>query len=124
MGYPIVHFEIIGSDTPKLREFYRDAFDWKVEQMPAEGGIDYAMVYPQGEQGLNGGIGAGMDPTQSYVSVYVGVPNLEEMLSKIQSLGGSTMMPPMQVPNGPRIAMFKDPGGHLIGLVQTDTMRS
>jgi predicted enzyme related to lactoylglutathione lyase len=47
-----------------------------------------------------------------------GVPNLEEALAKIEKLGGKTMMPPGQVLNGPRIALFLDPENHLIGLVQ------
>jgi len=45
-------------------------------------------------------------------------------LDKIQRLGGSTMMPPDQVPNGPRIALFHDPEGHMIGMVQAKTSRS
>ncbi|MDB5028605.1 MAG: hypothetical protein JWO66_2294 [Candidatus Eremiobacteraeota bacterium] len=28
------------------------------------------------------------------------------------------MMPPDQVPNGPRIALFTDPEGHVVGLVE------
>lgn len=38
---------------------------------------------------------------------------------KVATLGGATMMPPTQVPGGPRIALFTDPEGHAIGLVQT-----
>ena len=124
MGYPVVHFEIVGNDTPALRDFYAKAFDWQIEQMPSDGGIDYAMARPGGENGIAGGIGAGMDPSQSYVSVYVEVPDIDAMLGKIQGLGGSVVMPAMDVPNGPRIAMFNDPGGHLIGLVQAGSMGS
>jgi predicted enzyme related to lactoylglutathione lyase len=122
MGYPVVHFEIVGHDTKTLRDFYAQAFDWTIEQMPSAGGIDYAMARPGGEHGIDGGIGAGMDPAQSYVSVYVEVPDIDAMLAKIQSLGGSTVMPAMDVPNGPRIAMINDPGGHMIGLIQAGSM--
>ena len=124
MGYPVVHFEIIGKDTQTLRDFYAKAFGWDVQQMPNEGGIDYAMAMPGADHGINGGIGAGMDPSQSYVTVYVEVPDIEASLEKIQSLGGSTVMPAMDVPNGPRIATFNDPGGHQIGLVQAGSMAS
>jgi uncharacterized protein len=121
MGNPVVHFEIVGKDTKTLRDFYAQAFDWQIEQMPSEGGIDYAMARPGGDHGIDGGIGAGMDPSQSYVTFYVEVPDIDATLAKLQSLGGSTVMPAMQVPNGPRIASFSDPGGHVIGLIQSDT---
>jgi predicted enzyme related to lactoylglutathione lyase len=121
MGYPVVHFEIVGSDTKTLRDFYARAFDWQIEQMPSEGGIDYAMARPGADHGIDGGIGAGMDPSQSYVSFYVEVPDINAMLEKIQGLGGSTIMPAMDVPNGPRIAMISDPGGHKVGLIQSDS---
>jgi hypothetical protein len=29
-----------------------------------------------------------------------------------------SMMPPDRVPGGPRVALFKDPEGHVVGLVQ------
>jgi hypothetical protein len=122
MGYPVVHFEIVGSDTKTLRDFYARAFDWQIEQMPSDGGIDYAMARPGADHGIDGGIGAGMDPKQSYVTFYVEVPDINAMIEKVQGLGGSTIMPAMDVPNGPRIAMISDPGGHTVGLIQSDSM--
>jgi predicted enzyme related to lactoylglutathione lyase len=121
MGYPVVHFEIVGSDTKTLRDFYARAFDWQIEQMPSDGGIDYAMARPGADGGIDGGIGAGSDPSQSYVTFYVAVPDINAMLEKVQGLGGSTIMPAMDIPNGPRIAMIRDPGGHTIGLIQSDS---
>jgi hypothetical protein len=52
------------------------------------------------------------------VTVYVEVPDVQKALDRIQSLGGTTLMPPMDVPNGPKIAMFKDPAGNVIGLMR------
>ncbi len=46
------------------------------------------------------------------------VASLEEALSAVEQAGGQTLMPPDQVPNGPRIAQFTDPEGHRIGLVE------
>jgi predicted enzyme related to lactoylglutathione lyase len=34
MGNPVVHFEIIAKDGPKLQSFYADLFDWKIETFP------------------------------------------------------------------------------------------
>ena len=125
MGNPVVHFEVIGRDAQALQSFYKDAFDWQIElalpSAPQESGY-YAMVHPGGEGGgINGGIGQAMDGSAGHVTFYVAVPDLEAALSKIESLGGSTVMGPTDVPEGPSIAMFADPEGHRVGLVKVDS---
>ena len=47
---------------------------------------------------VNGGIGGGKDGYSGHVTFYVEVPDLEAALSKIEGLGGGTVMPPDQVP--------------------------
>ena len=122
MGNPVVHFEIMGKDPAALRSFYREVFDWEIgPPMPPEAG-NYAIVSGVGERGIGGGIGGGTEGYDGHVTFYVAVDELEAALKKAESLGGKTMMPPDQVPNGPRIALFTDPEGHTIGLVQKDTM--
>ena len=117
MGNPVVHFEVIGRDAQALQSFYKDAFDWQMERAIP----NYAMAHPGGEGGINGGIGAAMGEGAGHVTFYVAVPDLEAALSKIEGLGGSTVMEPSEVPEGPRIAMFADPEGHLVGLVKADS---
>jgi predicted enzyme related to lactoylglutathione lyase len=117
MGNPVVHFQVIGRDAQALQSFYKDAFDWQME--PAI--PNYAMAYPGGEGGINGGIGQAMDGSAGHVTFYVAVPDLEAALSKIEGLGGSTLMEPDEVPDGPSIAMFADPEGHLVGLIKADS---
>jgi hypothetical protein len=46
------------------------------------------------------------------------VADVQGALDKIGKLGGSTVMPPMDVPDGPTIALFSDPAGNLIGLMK------
>jgi predicted enzyme related to lactoylglutathione lyase len=113
---PIVHFEIHGKDGKKLQEFYRTLFEWNIEHNPA---MNYGMV----EAGIGGpenGVGGGIaqSPMAPVVTVYVQVADLSETLKKAESMGGTTVMPPMDVPNGPTIAQMRDPEGNLIGLVQ------
>ena len=123
MGNPVVHFEVLGEDAQALQSFYKDAFDWQMElavpSAPQESGY-YAMAHPGGEGGINGGIGEAMGGSAGHVTFYVAVPDLEATLRKIESLGGSTVMGPMEVPDGPAIAMFADPEGHLVGLVKAE----
>lgn len=114
MANPVVHFEVVGKDAQALQSFYKDAFDWQIQ--PAI--PNYAMALPGGDGGIDGGIGSAMDGSAGHVTFYVEVPDLESALSKIASLGGSTVMEPSEVPEGPSIAMFTDPEGHLLGLVK------
>ena len=118
MGNPVVHFEVIGRDAQALQGFYKDAFGWQMEEAIPD---LYEMVYPSAEDGINGGIGAAMNGDAGHVTFYVLVPDLEAALSKIEGLGGSTVMGPTEVPEGPTIAMFADPEGHLVGLLKADS---
>ena len=117
MGKKVVHFEILGKDGKKLQNFYSKLFDWKVD---ANNPMNYGIVTPA-DAGLGGGIAAGMDGN-GYVTVYIEVDDLNAYLKKATSLGGKTLMPPMDVPGGPTIAMFADPEGHAIGLIKAGTM--
>jgi PhnB protein len=45
------------------------------------------------------------------------VDDVETAFAKIEEHGGSRMMGPDRVPNGPVIGLFRDPEGHTIGLV-------
>jgi predicted enzyme related to lactoylglutathione lyase len=69
--------------------------------------MNYGMV-----EGRDGGIGGGITgaPDQkSQGTVYVSVDDVQATLDRAKSLGGEVVMPPMEVPNGPKIAQFKDP---------------
>jgi predicted enzyme related to lactoylglutathione lyase len=75
--------------------------------------MNYGMVSAD-QTGIGGGIAPGENPT---VTFYVEVDDLQAYLKKAESLGGKTVMEPMDVPGGPRIAVFADPEGNVIGLV-------
>jgi predicted enzyme related to lactoylglutathione lyase len=47
---------------------------------------------------------------------YIAVDDLDAALRRIGELGGRTVVPPQQVPDGPAFALFADPEGHVIGL--------
>ena len=118
MPNPIVHFEVLGKDKAVLEDFYRTAFEWQLN--PAMD--NYSMVSPG--SGINGGIGTAMDGGTGYATFYVEVDNIEQTLTRVEGRGGRKISGPDQVPNGPLIAMFADPEGHVIGLVQAGTMRT
>jgi predicted enzyme related to lactoylglutathione lyase len=121
MGQPVVHFEIVGKDADRLRTYYGELFGW---QFDADNPMNYGIV--QRDQnvsddgvGIGGGIGGGPEGYEGHVTFYVGVPDVEAALAKAESLGGSRMMGPERVMEQVEIGQFKDPEGHLVGVVRT-----
>ena len=112
MPNQVVHFEIIGTNGPKLREFYQDVFDWRPEVMP--GPMDYGTV-PGGDGGIGGGIGAG---DSARLTVYVQVDDIDGYLRQVEARGGKTVVPRTVIPNVVTFANFADPEGNVVGLVE------
>ena len=109
MGRPVVHFEIGCRDSKKTQEFYAKMFDWKIEAMGPAGMI--APVTP----GIGGHITTlGHEPHQ-YTIFYVDVEDVAAALKKAESLGGKTLVPPVNIPTG-TFAWMQDPEGNTVGL--------
>lgn len=121
MGQPVVHFEVVGSDGDKLRTFYSDLFEWEFEDV--QGPMNYGLVQADGNAnadgvGIGGGVG-GVEGNPGHVTFYVEVPDIDAAPAKAESLGGTRLMEPDEVPGaGIVIAHLSDPEGHRIGVVQ------
>jgi predicted enzyme related to lactoylglutathione lyase len=124
MGNPVVHFEIIGNDAPKLRSYYGNLFGWRCDtDSPVANEVSDAGNYgfidriaaPDGS-GIPGGIGGGQTH-RAHAIFYVGVPDVGEALKRAESLGGKRVMGPAKKSDGSLVvAHFTDPEGNLIGL--------
>ena len=115
MTRPVVFFEIRGRDSKRLREFYASLFGWKID---ANNPMGFGRVEPGiggPEEGVGGAIAQGETPL---VTIYVQVVDLNETLAKAEEMGGKAVMQPMDIPDGPTIAVFEDPEGNTIGLVK------
>ncbi|SRR6266849_2199741 len=92
MGKPVVHFEIGCRNSARTGEFFSQLFDWKTEGSGAGIRIDTG-----NEGGIQGHIPSlGHDP-DNYVIVYVQVDDLNAYLAKAVSLGGKTLVPPVDI---------------------------
>jgi uncharacterized protein len=114
MPHPIAWFEVMGKDFNGLKKFYGDMFDWPLQDA-MEG---YAIAAPEGQEGLQGGVGADPSGGDGHVTFYVDVDDVQAALDKAESLGGKAVMPPMEPMGGTTIALFADPEGHVVGLVK------
>jgi predicted enzyme related to lactoylglutathione lyase len=122
MGQPVVHFEVIGQDGEKLQRYYSELFGWAIN---SDNEMNYGMVArednvaPDGT-GIGGGIAGGPPGYGGHVTFYVAVPDVEAALQKAESLGGERVMGPEKIMDSLELGQFKDPEGHVIGLVKPE----
>jgi hypothetical protein len=116
MGAPVVHFEVTtGGDGAELQKFYADTFGWDVN---ADNPMGYGVVTTNTEgHGINGGISRSADGA-NHVTFYVEVPDIVASLATIEAAGGKTIMPREVLPGMITLAIFADPHGNVIGLVE------
>jgi uncharacterized protein len=114
MANPTMWFEVAGKDQQALKGFYSQLFDWQITDMEAM--PNYSTIDTGGEEGIPGGIGAAQNGDAGHVTFYVRVEDIDASLAKAESLGGTKVMGPMDIPSG-QIALFNDPEGHQIGLM-------
>jgi predicted enzyme related to lactoylglutathione lyase len=117
MSHNIVHVEIPSTNPAANAKFYSDAFGWKLEHDPS---FDYWQFMPDA---LPGGGFPGTEGEMSgkvgEVIVYVGTDDIEASLAKIESLGGKTLAPKMEIPGTGWFAFFADPSGNKMALYKT-----
>ena len=119
MGQPVVHFEVIGKDGDKLRNYFSELFGWEID---ADNEMGYGLVQREGNTnpdgvGVGGGISSGPEGYDGHVTFYVEVPDVEGALARAEELGGSRMMGPDEVMPGLVIGLFADPEGHVVGVL-------
>lgn len=116
MGQPVAFFEVISPNQERAQKFYAELFGWQVNPDPAMGG--YALVDTgAGEGAIGGGIGTSDDPADAGVKIYMRVDDLDTYMNRAEELGGTRVMPPMDLPGDfGRIAVIADPDGNRVGL--------
>jgi uncharacterized protein len=121
-----VHFEIHATDADRVAAFYTSLFGWRFQKW--EGPMDYWLITtgPGEQPGINGGLVRRPGPSpvaaqaiNAYVCT-VDVPNVDEYVLRVGTLGGTVAMPKMAVPGIGWLAYAKDTDGNLFGMMQRD----
>ena len=116
MGYPVMWFEVMGTNAAALRDFYGSLFKWTFK---VDGPMQYGEVSTGDSRGIPGGVGQAAAPFRPYGSTfYVETRDVAASLAEAERLGGSVVTPPTRVGGDMTIALFADPEGHVVGLVQ------
>jgi uncharacterized protein len=123
MSQPVVHFEVVGKDPTRLRNYFGELFGWEFDvpspvaeevSEPESYGFLQLVTSDDGA-GIPGGIGGGAG-YKNHAVFYVGVPDVEAALRRAEELGGTRVMGPATSPNGLVVGHFSDPEGTLIGV--------
>lgn len=112
MPAPIVFFDIAGPDAAKLKDFYANVFGWEIGAM---GNVTATTSGPSPST-LNGTFR--QDPAGSLL--YFGVPDINTTVETIKANGGTIDAPRFAVPGVVILALFRDPAGNRMGLVEMD----
>ncbi|WP_457027893.1 VOC family protein [Kitasatospora sp. P5_F3] len=110
--------ELATRDVSGALEFYPRVFGWSVS--PGESytqwgldGRDFGGVLDMGEQ-----FPADLPP---YWMPYFSVADVDLSAERAVALGAEAMLPPTDVPDGPRLAVLRDPLGAVFGIYLADT---
>ena len=112
---PVVWFEIHVTDLDRSFPFYSQLFDWKC--VPGRPPFKSCNVVLNGQE-IGEVIENKSERQGSAVLIYFPVDNVVPFYRKALSLGGTSVYPPMNIPDGHpgSIAVIKDLDGISIGL--------
>ncbi|MGP0030415.1 MAG: VOC family protein [Acidimicrobiales bacterium] len=103
-------------DLARAKEFYGGLFGWNCPEGDPEAG-GYSVCELRGK--TVAGLGPQMNPAAPpNWCTYVNVDSADDTVAKVEASGGTVLMPPMDVMEAGRMALFADPAGAVIGLWQ------
>ena len=117
------HFGINADDLPRARRFYERVFGWKIEPTQWDGYLQIAIAgVPtaglQGRRELVKGVRA------NSFELSFAVADIAATLDDIANAGGTVLMRPSPIPNGPTVGYFQDTEGNTIGVGQYPAPRA
>jgi hypothetical protein len=103
------------TDPAAAAEFYRAVFGYEVDERPMGSGEVYR-VLEVGGRGIAGilRITEQMGPIPPNWSTVFTVADTDETVAKAQELGGTALMPGMDLPENGRLAVLQDPAGAVV----------
>lgn len=122
--YPDGIFAWVDLATPDIagaKAFYSQLFGWELRDLPLPGGGSYTNAY------IDGRTVAGMGEMQAdmkaqgvpaYWTSYVKHDDADALAGRVAAAGGAVLVPPMDVMDEGRMAIFADPTGAVWGVWQ------
>ena len=107
--------ELYTRDAARARTFYTGLFGWRTKEDP--GGYT---EWQRGETSVGGmlAIQPEWGPMPPHWLPYFAVDDCDATVAKVGQLGGSTMMPPRDIPKVGRFAIVRDPQGAAFAVIK------
>jgi len=124
MNGKVVHFEIPAKDTKRASRFYKDTFEWWVNDMPE---VQYTMLGgskldKNGMIAESGSINGGMMKRSKefeHPIITISVEDIDGALKAVEKNGGKTLRKKAEIGNNMGFtAYFSDTEGNVMGLYQ------
>jgi predicted enzyme related to lactoylglutathione lyase len=107
----------IGTDVAGARTFYTAMFGWDAADAgPPEESGGYGFFLKDGR--MVAGFGPQQNPGPPVWSMYVMVPDADEIATKVTAAGGTVVVPPMDVMDAGRMGVFQDSTGAFFSVWQ------
>lgn len=114
MANTLCHFELMSGNPEKCRAFYGALFDWTFDEKSLPG---YTVVHT-GSDPTGGIFPRPQQAPRACMNIYFTVTDLDRTLTRAQELGGKVLVPKTPIPGTGAFAMFSDPEGVAIGVMQ------
>lgn len=110
--------ELMTTDPAAAKAFYTNLFGWGTREMQTQSGT--YTTCQVGEDSVGGIMkvpaeATGMPPNWG---VYVTVDDVDQTIRQAEKLGGTVVMPPMEIEGVGRMAVLKDPQGASFSVIK------
>jgi hypothetical protein len=110
--------DLTTGDREAAKEFYSGLFGWTGDDQPAGESQVYTLFSKEGKQVAGGGEPPPEQPMPPAWTPYITVEDVGATAARVEGSGGVTIMPPMDVMDAGKMAIFSDPTGAPIAVWQ------
>lgn len=115
----VCHFEIPTDDPERCIAFFSQAFGWEITKW--DGPVEYWLVSTgdESEPGIHGGLMRRQDASETVMNT-IAVESVDASIERITAAGGAIVLPKTAIPGVGWMAYFRDPDGHIHGIMSQD----
>ncbi|MBW6461453.1 MAG: VOC family protein [DPANN group archaeon] len=115
----VVHFEIDTETPERAIKFYKDVFGWTFKKW--KGPMEYWQIMTGNPDmpGIDGGL-VKREKDANLARNTIEVFSINIYITKIKDNHGTILMPKTPIPTIGYMAVFRDPEGNVLGLMESD----
>jgi predicted enzyme related to lactoylglutathione lyase len=114
MSAPVLQWQLVTPTPDVVVAFYKDLFGWTAT---AKNAMGYRQI-DTGGGGITGGVWPAPPDANSFVQLFIGVPDVHASIAKAIALGAQIVVPATTLPDGDTMAVLRDPSGMSFGLIR------